>query len=93
VIYAASKIVTSLLARSNLELRHQSEAEHLMSDTAEDNKDSSETTKPSLYTLQNLWYFKDQSGEEVGPFRYRSEEESNLEKFLTQLEDQLNSKP
>jgi hypothetical protein len=25
----------------------------------------------------------------VGPFRYRSEAESNLEKFLTQLEDQL----
>ena len=64
-----------------------------MSDISEDNKDSPNITKPSLYTLQNLWYFKDQSGEEIGPFRYRSEAESNLEKFLNQLEDQLNGRP
>ena len=60
-----------------------------MSDTLEESKVSSNFLKPSLYTLHNLWYFKDQRGEEVGPFRYRSEAESNLEKFLTQLEDQL----
>lgn len=61
-----------------------------MSDTLEDSEDSPKVLKPSLYSLHNLWYFKDQSGEEVGPFRYRSEAESNLEKFLMQLEDQLN---
>ena len=63
-----------------------------MSDTAEDNKDSSETTKPSLNTLQNLWYFKDQSGEEDGPLRNRTEAKPKLEKVLTQSEDQLNSR-
>lgn len=62
-----------------------------MSDTLEDSEVSSNPLKPSLYTLDNLWYFKDQSGEEVGPFRYRSEAESNLEKFLSQLENQLST--
>lgn len=64
-----------------------------MSNTVDDSELSPKFTKPSLYTLQNLWYFKNQIGEEVGPFRYRSEAESNLEKFLAQLEDQLNNNP
>jgi hypothetical protein len=64
-----------------------------MSNTVDDIVFNSKFTRPSLYTLQNRWYFKDQTGEEVGPFRYRSEAESNLEKFLAQLEDQFDNSP
>lgn len=42
-----------------------------------------------VYSQQNLWYFKTREGDEVGPFRYRSEAESNLDRFLSQLKEKL----
>lgn len=42
-----------------------------------------------IFSEQNLWYFKTREGDEVGPFRYKSEAQSNLERFMQQLEEQL----
>lgn len=42
-----------------------------------------------VFTEQNLWYFRIREGNSVGPFRYRSEAESNLDQFLADLEDRL----
>lgn len=36
-----------------------------------------------------MWYFRTRENEAIGPFRYRSEAESNLDKFMTGLKDQL----
>ena len=46
-------------------------------------------TKDTVFTLQNMWYFRTQEGETIGPFRYRSEAESNLSRFMKRLEEQL----
>jgi len=42
-----------------------------------------------IFSEQDLWYFKIREGDEVGPFRYRSEAQSNLENFMEQLQAQL----
>jgi len=42
-----------------------------------------------LFTHEDLWYFKTREGENIGPFRYRSEAQSNLEQFLANLEQRL----
>lgn len=42
-----------------------------------------------IFSEQDLWYFRTREGDEVGPFRYRSEAQSNLERFMEQLKDQL----
>ena len=42
-----------------------------------------------LFTEQNLWYFRTREGSSVGPFRYRSEAESNLDRFLSKLKERL----
>ncbi|MFT4861325.1 MAG: hypothetical protein ACI95C_000532 [Pseudohongiellaceae bacterium] len=42
-----------------------------------------------IYTNEDLWYFDTEDGETVGPFRYRSEAENNLTRFLEQLQTQL----
>ncbi len=42
-----------------------------------------------IYTDQELWYFRTREGDNIGPFRYKSEAESNLEKFLRKLADRL----
>jgi len=56
-------------------------------------KDSSQTPAPDrserIFSEQDLWYFKIREGDEVGPFRYRSEAQSNLERFMEQLKDKL----
>jgi hypothetical protein len=56
-------------------------------------KDNSHTPasyrSESVYSEQDLWYFKTREGDEVGPFRYRSEAQSNLEHFMEQLQAQL----
>lgn len=56
-------------------------------------KDSSHTPAPDrserIFSEQDLWYFKIREGDEVGPFRYRSEAQSNLERFMEQLKDKL----
>ena len=56
-------------------------------------KDNSHTPAPDrserIYSEQDLWYFRIREGDEVGPFRYRSEAQSNLERFMEQLKAQL----
>tara|TARA_B110000858_G_scaffold198526_1_gene266244 strand:+ start:7606 stop:7797 length:192 start_codon:yes stop_codon:yes gene_type:complete len=56
-------------------------------------KDNSQTPAPDrserIFNEQDLWYFKIREGDEVGPFRYRSEAQSNLESFMEQLKAQL----
>lgn len=42
-----------------------------------------------IFSEQDLWYFRIREGNEVGPFRYRSEAQSNLERFMAQLQQQL----
>ena len=46
-------------------------------------------TEDPIFTSKNVWYFRTQSGDTVGPFRYRSEAESNLDKFMKQLQERL----
>jgi len=46
-----------------------------------DNPDSSDR----IFSQQNLWYFQTQEGDQIGPFRYRSEAQSNLDQFMRQL--------
>ncbi len=53
--------------------------------------DSSVNRSERIFSQQNLWYFKIREGDEVGPFRYRSEAQSNLERFMEQLEEKLKS--
>ena len=52
---------------------------------------SSETPKRSerVFIEHDLWYFRTREGDAVGPFRYRSEAESNLDRFMTQLRERL----
>lgn len=42
-----------------------------------------------VYANEDLWYFDTEDGETVGPFRYKSEAENNLTRFLAQLQNQL----
>lgn len=50
-----------------------------------DNPDSSDR----IFSQQNLWYFQTQEGDQIGPFRYRSEAQSNLDQFMQQLAEKL----
>ena len=50
-----------------------------------DNPDSSDR----IFSQQNLWYFQTQEGNQIGPFRYRSEAQSNLDQFMRQLKEKL----
>lgn len=56
-------------------------------------KDKTQTPAPDrserIYSEQDLWYFRIREGDEVGPFRYRCEAQSNLERFMEQLKDQF----
>jgi hypothetical protein len=42
-----------------------------------------------LYMSHDMWYFKTGEGKEVGPFRYRSEAQSNLEKLLESIRNRV----
>ncbi|NQV71008.1 MAG: hypothetical protein HQ498_13360 [Pseudohongiella sp.] len=42
-----------------------------------------------IFSQQDLWYFKIREGDEIGPFRYRSEAQSNLDGFMEQLRNKL----
>ena len=46
-------------------------------------------TEDPIFSSKNVWYFRTQSGDTVGPFRYRSEAESNLDRFMKQLQERL----
>ncbi len=37
-----------------------------------------------IFSHRDLWYFKTFDGDEIGPFRYRSEAETGLGRFLSQ---------
>ncbi|MDG2141597.1 MAG: DUF6316 family protein [Gammaproteobacteria bacterium] len=51
-------------------------------------KTSAQADDP-IFTSKNVWYFRTQTGDTVGPFRYRSEAESNLDRFMKQLKERL----
>ncbi|MCH7671231.1 MAG: hypothetical protein IIB72_03610 [Proteobacteria bacterium] len=51
---------------------------------------TTQTRSERMFSEQNLWYFKVREGDEVGPFRYRCEAESNLNHFMHQLKQKLN---
>ena len=42
-----------------------------------------------IFSEQDLWYFRTREHDVVGPFRYRSEAESNLDQFLADLKDRI----
>lgn len=43
----------------------------------------------TVYTERDLWYFRTGEGTEIGPFRYRSEAETGLQRFLSKLQERL----
>lgn len=47
--------------------------------------------QPTVYTERDLWYFRTGEGTEIGPFRYRSEAETGLQRFLGNLQERLQS--
>ena len=67
------------------------ETSRMMSDNR--HKDNSHQPAPDRYervfSEQDLWYFTTREGDEVGPFRYRSEAQSNLDNFMEKLQAQL----
>jgi len=56
-------------------------------------QDNSSTKLPSrserVFAQEDLWYFRIREGENIGPFRYKSEAESNLDQFMTHLKNKL----
>ena len=42
-----------------------------------------------IFTRQNVWYYTDENGDNVGPFRYKSEAKYSLDKFISQLKNRL----
>ena len=56
-------------------------------------KDLSLSEDPALnyrvFTQQDVWYFETREGQIIGPFRYRSEAENNLDHFMANLREKL----
>lgn len=56
-------------------------------------QDRTYTTPPSrserIFSQEDLWYFRIRDGETIGPFRYKSEAESNLDQFMTHLKHKI----
>lgn len=56
-------------------------------------QDTTKLTTPDrserIFSQQDLWYFKIREGDEIGPFRYRSEAQSNLDCFMEQLKSKV----
>ena len=50
---------------------------------------STQNRTERVFSENDLWYFKTREGDNVGPFRYRSEAESNLDRFMTQLKKRI----
>ncbi len=46
-----------------------------------------------VFSEQDLWYFRTREGKAIGPFRYRSEAESNLDRFMAELRERLDCHP
>ena len=49
---------------------------------------SNQSRSERMFSEQDLWYFKVREGNEVGPFRYRCEAESNLNHFIKRLKQE-----
>ncbi|MCB1669542.1 MAG: DUF6316 family protein [Gammaproteobacteria bacterium] len=56
-------------------------------------KDTTLTKAPPrterIFSDDELWYFRTREQAQIGPFRYRSEAQSSLERFLRELQEQL----
>jgi len=61
--------------------------------TSTRSKDLSITQAPPrterLYSSDELWYFRTREDDQIGPFRYRCEAQSSLERFLSELKHKL----
>ena len=57
------------------------------------NKGGTQNQKTEIYIQDNLWYYQTDNGQEIGPFRYQSEAQSNLNKFLSELKQRLDAEP
>ncbi|HBW82903.1 MAG TPA: hypothetical protein DEF79_02560 [Gammaproteobacteria bacterium] len=55
------------------------------------NQRSTQDHATAIYRQDNLWYYQTEKGQEIGPFRYRSEAQSNLDKFLSELKQRLDN--
>ena len=43
----------------------------------------------AVFEKDSLWYFHNSAGEQVGPFRYASEAQSNLDRLLLAIRDKV----
>ena len=57
------------------------------------NKGGTQNQKTEIFIQDNLWYYQTDSGQKIGPFRYQSEAQSNLNKFLSELKQRLDADP
>ena len=57
------------------------------------NEGETQDQKTEIYIQDNLWYYQIDSGQEIGPFRYQSEAQSNLNKYLSELKQRLDADP
>ena len=57
------------------------------------NAGGTQDKKTEIYIKGSLWYYQTDSGQEIGPFRYQSEAQSNLNKFLSELKQRLDADP
>ena len=57
------------------------------------NKGGTQDQKTEIYIQDNLWYYQTDSGQKIGPFRYQSEAQSNLNKFLSELKQRIDADP
>ena len=57
------------------------------------NKGGTQDQKTEIYIQDSLWYYQTDNGQEIGPFRYQSEAQSNLNKFLSELKQRLDVDP
>ena len=80
----------SILRKNRPIITRRESSRTMSNDRHKDNSQSPASDRSErVYSEQDLWYFKTREGDEVGPFRYRSEAQSNLENFMEQLQAQL----
>ena len=42
-----------------------------------------------IFSQSDLWYIRTREGDHIGPFRYKSEAETNLHQFMEHLRNKL----
>ena len=57
------------------------------------NQGGTQDQQTEIYSQDNLWYYQTNTGQKIGPFRYQSEAQSNLNKFLSELKQRLDAGP